>query len=216
MPADSIFKSLYWRLNKGETETDTDTDTETKILGYSNFPNQTLGAYVCARCSSQPTPTVQNVYCAQYCFCFYFFWGHLSFRTFVPATFYLELKVCNHRSIRVFWDKKKVEGRKWQWLLHFGKEYKKSYIFNQIVRFFLFFFRFCFDNINSASSPFSTGGWNTIRCTYTYAKTKLSKHEKHEQRLSRRLYNSHLSYLFSRHMWTWKSTKAITTSTLMW
>ena len=64
MPTDSIFKSLYCRPNKGETETDTDTDTETKILGYSNIPNQTLGAYVCARCSSQLTPTVQNVYSA--------------------------------------------------------------------------------------------------------------------------------------------------------
>ena len=71
---------------------------------------------------------------------------------------------------------------------------------------FLFFFCFCFDNINSASLPFSTGGLNTIGCKlkkkrgHRYAKTKLSKHEKHEQRLSRRLHNSHLSYLFSRHM----------------
>ena len=153
MPTDSIFKSLYWRLNKGETETDTDTDTETRILGYSNFPNQTLGAYVCARCSSQPTPTVQNVYSAQYYFCFYFFWGHLR---------------AEMAMIVAFWERIRE-------VIHFQSSSSV----------FLFFFCFSFDNINSASSPFSTGGWNTIGCKLKKKRPQIRENKTKQTRKAR-------------------------------
>ena len=89
------------------------------------------------------------------------------------------LTVCNHRSLRVFWDIKKVEGEG-ENSINFciiGKWYKLNLIVLVFFFAFLFFvfFWLSFYNLISASSPFSNDGWNMLLLQQPSTDAELTK-----------------------------------------